>query len=140
MWVPIAGSVLFLAGTAAVLWWDGARFQKPASRPALVVHASEQDGRIRVDWDPSDPLVRDAKSATLIARDGEVSHEYPVSVDALRSGGLDYLRRSNDVLLTLRVDATEARVRTFVSPPPPPPPAPVAAPKPIARGNRARRR
>lgn len=137
-WIPFAGTLVFFAAAAGLTWWDGTRRASVSDAPVFRLHAIEQDGRIRVDWDPSDAVVKKARSATLVARDGNASHEYPVTADALRSGGLDYLRRTNNVLLTLRLEGTgvESAVRTVVSPPRaaeiPPQPQPVAT--------RARRR
>jgi hypothetical protein len=62
---------------------------------------ADQNGRIRVDWDANDQAVQTAQGATLEVEDGEVLNRYPVEPKILRSGGLDYVRRSEDVLLTL---------------------------------------
>jgi hypothetical protein len=56
---------------------------------------------MRVDWDPGNEAVLTAQGATLEAEDGGVLNRYPVEPNVLRSGGLDYIRRSEDVLLTL---------------------------------------
>jgi hypothetical protein len=70
-------------------------------QPALELRVADQNGRIRVDWDADQPAVRTAQGATLEVEDGGVLNRYPVEPNVLRSGGLDYVRRSEDVLLTL---------------------------------------
>ena len=136
---PVAGTVLFLAATAFLIGWDTGRLSKAQAVPELRLRVIEQAGRIRVDWDPSDPAVRSATSATLVARDGRTSDRYTVNEDAVRGGGLDYLRRSNDVLLKLRMEGTgaEASVRAVIAPPPAPRTVPAAEP---AGDTRARQR
>jgi hypothetical protein len=76
-----------------------ARHSKP--KPNLELRVADQNGRMRVDWDASNAAVRTAQGATLEVEDGGVFNRYPVEANILRSGGLDYVRRSEDVLLTL---------------------------------------
>ncbi|WP_225154708.1 hypothetical protein, partial [Bradyrhizobium sp. NBAIM08] len=59
------------------------------------------NGRMRIDWDSSNPAIQTAEGATLEVEDGGVFNRYPVEANILRSGGLDYVRRSQDVFLTL---------------------------------------
>jgi hypothetical protein len=119
--LPIVGTVLFLAGTGGLFLWDTQVGRETRRAAEFRLNVMEQGGRIRIDWDPSSPAVLSGKSATLFTRDGDATHEYPVSGDALRGGGLDYLRRSNDVLLTLRIlpGGAEASVRAVIAPVPP---------------------
>lgn len=118
----LLGSAVFVVATAGLVFWDRASNRAPDGR-LLRLHAVEQDGRIRVDWDPADPVVRSARSATLVAKDGSASHQYDVPPEALRGGGLDYLRRTNDVLLTLRIAGVgESALRTVVAARPVPDP------------------
>lgn len=125
----LLGSAVFVAATAGLVLWDRASI-RASDGEGLRLHAVEQDGRIRVDWDPADPAIRSASSATLVAKDGNASHKYEVPPEALRGGGLDYLRRSNDVLLTLRIDGgMDSALRTVVAAPPPPLAAAPAPPK-----------
>jgi hypothetical protein len=56
---------------------------------------------MRVDWDPSNPAIQAAQGATLEVEDGGAFNRYPVEANVLRSGGLDYVRKTDDVLLTL---------------------------------------
>lgn len=76
-----------------------ARSNKP--KPNLELKVADQNGRMRVDWNASDPLIQSAQGATLEVEDGGAFNRYPVEPNILRSGGLDYVRRSEDVLLTL---------------------------------------
>jgi len=76
-----------------------ARHAKP--KPNLDLKVADQNGRMRIDWDAANPAVQTAQGATLEVEDGGVFNRYPVEANILRSGGLDYVRRSEDVLLTL---------------------------------------
>lgn len=77
-----------------------------AGRPAkprtnLDLKVADQNGRMRIDWDAASPAIQNAQGATLEVEDGGVFNRYPVEPKILRSGGLDYVRRSEDVFLTL---------------------------------------
>ena len=74
-------------------------FQK--AKPGLELRVADQGGRIRVDWNANNPLIQSAQGATLEVEDGGSFNRYPVASNILKSGGLDYIRRSEDVLLTL---------------------------------------
>jgi hypothetical protein len=76
-----------------------ARQGKP--KPNLELKVADQNGRIRVDWNAANPLIQSAQGATLEVEDGGAFNRYPVEPNILKSGGLDYVRRSDDVLLTL---------------------------------------
>ena len=69
--------------------------------PALDLRASEVPGRVRVDWNPQDEGVRTAQNGTLEVVDGGLRNRYPVEQQVLRSGSFDYIRKSEDVFLTL---------------------------------------
>lgn len=71
------------------------------SKRALELKVVDQNGRMRVDWNPADPLIQTAQGGTLEVEDGGAFNRYPVEPNVLRSGGLDYVRRSDDVFLTL---------------------------------------
>jgi hypothetical protein len=93
-------TLLFAAGTAAIVIADP--FQKHPVYPDVIpVVVAEAAGRLRMDWNPEHPLVRQADSALLRVRDGQATYEYPVQKSVLQRGGLDYLRKSADVSLTL---------------------------------------
>lgn len=67
----------------------------------LDLKIADQNGRMRIDWDPSNPAIQAAQGATLEVEDGGVFNRYPVEANILRNGGLDYVRRTEDVFLTL---------------------------------------
>ena len=94
-------TVIVVALTTLVLWARplSARAGKP--KPTLELKVADQNGRMRIDWDSSNPAVQTAQGATLEVEDGGVINRYPVEADILKSGGLDYVRRTDDVLLTL---------------------------------------
>jgi hypothetical protein len=93
---------LFLAAlTAAILFAKPLTARQEKSKPNLDLKVADKDGRIRVDWDPSNPAVQAAQGATLEVEDGGSFNRYPVEANVLRSGGLDYVRKSDDVLLTI---------------------------------------
>ena len=72
---------------------------------------------MRVDWDPSNPAIQAAQGATLEVEDGKSFNRYPVEANVLRSGGLDYIRKTDDVLLTIRSITMVVRVckRVYVA-------------------------
>jgi hypothetical protein len=86
-------AAVFLAGPIS------SRQAKP--RPSLELRVADQNGRMRVDWDANQAVIQSAQGATLEVEDGGVLNRYPVEPNVLRSGGLDYVRRSEDVFLTL---------------------------------------
>ena len=93
---------LALLGIAAVLVWYEPLLPKPSlAFTPLDVRATDIDGKVRVDWDPELPVVRDAQGGTLEALDGGVMNRYPMEKRVLRSGSFDYIRQSDDVLLTM---------------------------------------
>jgi hypothetical protein len=111
-------TLLLVAVAAALFIADPFRpsIGYPDVVPAL---ASDADGRIRMDWNAQHPLVTKAQKALLRVRDGESVYEYPVDQPTLRNGGLDYLRKSGDVTLTLVLlrdgkPLGQAAVRAFV--------------------------
>ena len=71
------------------------------ARVPFSIRGTNADGRIRVDWDPRSTPVRMAERATLEAEDAGRIERYPVDKSTLNQGGLDYVRKSEDVLLTL---------------------------------------
>lgn len=71
------------------------------AKPGLELRVADQGGRIRVDWNSNSPLIQSAQGATLEVEDGGSFNRYPVAPNILKNGGLDYIRRSEDVLLTL---------------------------------------
>lgn len=134
-----------LAGLAAAVLYAKpllSRFEKHPP-PPVELRVADQSGRMRVDWDPSNPLIQSAEGATLEVNDGGVFNRYPVDAAVLRSGGLDYLRRNDDVLLTITLyqdgqpgfKQTVRRIGAV-------PPTVVAEqkPEPVRRQTRSRRR
>jgi hypothetical protein len=93
-------ALLFAAGTAALVIADPFR-RRPAYADIVQVAAAESEGRVRVDWNPNHPVVQRADRALLRVRDGQAMYEYPVDKAVLQRGGLDYLRKSGDVSLSL---------------------------------------
>lgn len=133
-------TLLFAAAATALVIAEPFRFRDRPPR-AFVIHASEGGGRVRVDWNPSDVNAFRADSAVLRVQDGGTVHEYPIDRKTLDNGGLDYLRKSGDVLLSLTLmgegkPRTEALVRSIVADTPLP-----STPGPQPDGEtRARRR
>ena len=118
-------------------------FQK--AKPGLELRVADQGGRIRVDWNTNNPLVQSAQGATLEVEDGGSFNRYPVEPNILKSGGLDYVRRSEDVLLTLTlyhdgrpgVQTSVRRIAPFSAPVVATTPPPITVQR---GGNRSRRR
>ena len=95
------GTLLFVAGIAALAIAEPFAPKQPAPEARFPVKVVDRDGRIRVDWNPLIPAVRSSDSATLEVIDGGLYHRYPVEKSILDNGGLDYVRRTADVTLTL---------------------------------------
>jgi hypothetical protein len=94
-------TILFVtAATVVVITQPFSARVEDASLP-LTLKVADRNERIRVDWDPRHPAVQSADAATLEVHDGSAFHRYPIEAKVLRSGGLDYLRKSPDVLLTI---------------------------------------
>lgn len=95
---------LLLAAAIAMLVYAQpfARLSAHASEP-LTLRTTDVNGRMRVEWDPSQEAIRSAQGATLEVVDGSLTNRYPVDPRVLRSGSFDYLRQSDDVLLTMTV-------------------------------------
>ena len=118
-------------------------FQK--AKPGLELRVADHNGRIRVDWNANNPLVQSAQGATLEVEDGGSFNRYPVEPKILKSGGLDYVRRSEDVLLTLTlyhdgrpgVQTSVRRIAPFSAPVVATTPPPITVQR---GGNRSRRR
>ena len=87
--------------TAILLFARPLTARQEKSKPKLELRVADQSGRMRVDWNAADPMIRSAQGATLEVEDGGAFNRYPVEPNILKSGGLDYVRRSEDVLLTL---------------------------------------
>jgi hypothetical protein len=94
-----AAAALLAVSAAALFLTEPFRRSAPASARVLPLHVLEEDGRVRVDWDPVASIAAEADSARLIAHDGGATRQYEVDRRALRNGGLDYVKRSDDVLL-----------------------------------------
>jgi hypothetical protein len=93
-------TLLLLAATAAFAYLRPLpTAHKKAESVALRV--TDQDGRLRIDWDTNNELIRKAQGATLEVNDGGVMNRYPVEPKTLRAGGFDYIRKTPEVLLTL---------------------------------------
>ena len=149
-YLGLATLLFFLAAAALAYFRPFAPASAGDSR--LPLQVTESGGRIRVDWDPALPPVRRADAGMLSVVDGGVAHEYPMERRVIRSGSFDYVRRSDDVLLTVTLHEqnrriAEAMVRS-VGPPPlsipsirgEPPTRAKPAPRKRARQSRTRRR
>lgn len=97
----LSGAVLLSTAAAALLMSRPAARNDDSQKPNLNLKVADQKGRMRIDWDASNPAVQAAEGATLEVQDGGSIQRYPVEPGILKSGGLDYVRRSEDVLLTL---------------------------------------
>ena len=146
----LATLLLFLAAAAVAYFRPFAAASPAGSR--LPLQVTESGGRIRVDWDPALTPVRRADTGMLSVVDGGVAHEYPMDRRVIRSGSFDYVRRSDDVLLTVTLheqnqQTAQAMIRS-VGPPPlsipsirgEPPSRAKPAPRSRARQSRSRRR
>lgn len=97
----LLGSIVLAALATAIFLAAPLTARQAKPRPSLEVRVADANGRMRLDWNANDPAIQSAQGATLEVEDGGVLNRYPVEPNVLRSGGLDYVRRSEDVLLTL---------------------------------------
>jgi hypothetical protein len=97
----LLATIVLAALTAMLLLARPLSTRQAKPRPNLELRVADQDNRLRVDWDAANPAVLTAQGGTLEVEDGGTFNRYPVDPDILRKGGLDYVRRSDDVLLTL---------------------------------------
>jgi hypothetical protein len=93
-------TVLFAIGTGVFLVWRPQWNTESAAR-GFGLRATEREGHIRLDWNPNAAAILRADTARLEAVDGGRPAAYPVENRILRSGGLDYIPQTKDVLLTL---------------------------------------
>ena len=97
----LLATIVLTAIAAAVFLTEPLSSKQAKPRPSLELRVADQNGRMRVDWDANRSDIQTAPGATLEVEDGGVLNRYPVEPNVLRSGGLDYVRQSDDVLLTL---------------------------------------
>ena len=105
----LLGTIVLAALTALILLARpiSGRVAKP--RPNnLELRVAEQDKKIIIDWQKHDPLIQNATGATLEVNDGGVSHRFPLESGQLRTGGLSYIRISEDVLMRITVNQDRA--------------------------------
>lgn len=94
------GSLLLLAATIALLIAEpfGRRSE---SQLQFAVRGSDNAGSVHLDWDAASPVVEAADAASLEVIDGGVPLRYDIEKKVLGQGGLEYRRRSDQVVLTL---------------------------------------
>ena len=94
-------SVILLLLAAGVYFGGAKLFPGSVETDDLAFSASDSNGHMRVTWNRNSPLIETAENARLDVLDGANSATYPVDASVLKSGALEYLRHSSDVLLTL---------------------------------------
>jgi hypothetical protein len=92
---------LFIAATAAIAYFRPFPTSQAKGANRIALQVTDRDGRLRIDWDPNSDLIRQAQGATLEVDDGGVLNRYPVEPKTLHAGGFDYIRKTQEVLLTL---------------------------------------
>lgn len=97
----LLGAIFLVALAVIVVFAKPLTARQNKAKPTLDLRVADKDGRMRVDWDPSNPAIQAAQGATLEVEDGKSFNRYPVEASVLRSGGLDYIRKTDDVLLTI---------------------------------------
>jgi hypothetical protein len=92
-------TLLFVGATATLVILQPFSRTHRMNGEIFALRATGQAGRMHVDWDPRSQSIRSADRATLDVEDGGSRNSYPVEPKILRAGGLDYLRKSKDLLL-----------------------------------------
>src|SRR6478672_3727344 len=95
------GTLCLIVLAVVIVFAEPLTARQSKTKPTLDLRVADKNGRMRIDWDPSNPAIQAAQGATLEVEDGGVFNRYPVEANILRNGGLDYVRRSEDVFLTL---------------------------------------
>ena len=93
-------TLCFIAATGALAYFSPLS-PRSSGVPPIALRVIDQEGRLRIDWNKDNELIRSAGGATLEVEDGGVTNRYPVEPKTLRSGGFDYIRKTTDVLMTL---------------------------------------
>jgi hypothetical protein len=93
-------TLIFLGAAAAFAYFHPLPGYAKKSE-AIALRVSDQGGRMHIDWDANNEMIRKAQGATLEVDDGGVTNRYPVEPKTLRAGGFDYIRKTPEVLLTL---------------------------------------
>ena len=96
-------TLLFIAATAALAYLHPFPRNAVAAPADFALRITDQNGRLRLDWDRDNELIRHAQGATLEVEDGGVRYRYPIEPRSLQAGGLDYIRKTPEVLLKLIV-------------------------------------
>jgi hypothetical protein len=133
---PWYWTALLAAATALLVYTEPFARLGVHAAEGLSLRTSDVNGRMRVEWDPGHAVIRNAEGATLEVIDGNLTNRYPVDPRVLRSGSFDYLRQSDDVLLTMILHkdgkpGVEGVIRSVGKPATAPPPAEVAAAPPV---------
>lgn len=94
-------TLLFIGATGAIAYFHP--FPESPKVPAkdIALRITDVKGRLRLDWDTNNEFVRRAQGATLEVDDGGARDRYPVELRTLRAGGLDYVRKTPEVVLKL---------------------------------------
>lgn len=110
-WLGLGTLLLIAASAIVVLWQPFSKSRGPQDDFGFTLRPADHDGRMRIDWNPQSQAVKTAKGGTLAVNDGGSMESYPVEAKVLRDGGLDYVRKSGDVVLTLTLNGNNQRQR-----------------------------
>jgi len=94
-------TLLFIGATAAISYMHPFPEKAQQTPPDIALRITDQDGRLRLDWDRDNKLIQRAQGGTLEVEDGGARDRYSVEARTLQAGGLDYVRKTPDVLLKL---------------------------------------
>ncbi len=97
----ILGALVFAAISLAIVAARPLAPYASGRTEVFEVRASETSGSVLLEWSPESRLVRSATGGLLEFLDGATAHREQVNPRVLRQGGLEYRRRSQDVLLRL---------------------------------------
>jgi hypothetical protein len=99
--VALAAVVLALAGLGWRYW-----MQSMVPEP-ITLAVLEHDGQLRVEWNHSAKLVREALRGSLELSDGGESKTIALSKEMLASGNFTYVRKSGDVEVRMTVETPD---------------------------------
>lgn len=119
--VLLLGAFLLILATAAMMQWDfytlipALRAESAPQPLGNGYQASDERGRLRIDWDTRHQSIERASAGALIVTEAGKTHRYSLDPKVLRDGGLDYLHNSNDFTATVLVqDSGQEKVLATV--------------------------
>jgi hypothetical protein len=95
--------ILALVMTPIVGWLVIHRPSNSKLPPSFSFHVVDSGGELRLQWDKSAELIREAVRGTLDIKDGSSNLQLPLEGERLRDGSFTYTRKSGDLEILMTV-------------------------------------